>query len=94
MQFTLGTLKKQGFHVRGKEKYIIENKVPRRRVVDHFISFAIIRVLEPLCHSSDAYSLRPSAFIYLVEYFCCQQSLSHSEQPRSNTNSFLLHIKN
>lgn len=36
LQFALGTLKTESFHVRCMEKYLVENNLPTRRVVDHF----------------------------------------------------------
>lgn len=36
LQFALGTLKKEGVHVRCMEKYLVENNLPTRRVVEHF----------------------------------------------------------
>lgn len=36
LQFALGTLKTEGFHVRCMEKYLVQNNRPKRRVVEHF----------------------------------------------------------
>lgn len=36
LQFALGTLKSEGFHVRCMEKYLMENNLQQRRVVEHF----------------------------------------------------------
>lgn len=91
LQFTLGILKDEGFHVRWKEKYIAENNVPRRRVVNIF-SFAVTRVLEP-------FAIRV-IFIFwgLVDSFTYQSILlsavsSHSETPRSNEIPSCFRIK-
>lgn len=36
LQFALGTLKEEKFHVRCMEKYLVEDNIPQRRVVEHF----------------------------------------------------------
>ena len=36
LDFALGSLEREGFHMRTLEKYMVENNAPQRRIVEHF----------------------------------------------------------